>query len=100
MDVLAELRRAGVAHGDLVGLAASPGMGLGLAAAGGGWPVPPGGGEAAVRLIEASLRPRWVVWPGGAQGMRLATFISDTSVVRAWPDAKGPNGPAASGQGR
>ncbi len=73
VDVLAELRRAGVARGDLVGLAARPGLGRGLAAGGGGWPVPPGGGEAAVRLIEASLRPRWVVWPGGAQGVSLAT---------------------------
>ena len=73
VDVLAELCQAGVARGDLVGLAASPDMGLGRAAAGGGWPVPPGRGEAAVRLIEASLRPRWVVWPGGAEGVRLAT---------------------------
>ena len=95
VDVLAELRRAGVARGDLVGLASSPGMGLGLAAAGGGWPVPPGGGEAAVRLIEASLRPRWVVWPGGAQGVRVATSWDVAAVHRllvgGWRGRPGPD---------
>ena len=73
VDVLAELRRAGVARGDLVGLAASPAVGLGLAAAGSTWPVPAAASEATVRLIEAGLRPRWVVWPGGAPGVRLTT---------------------------
>jgi hypothetical protein len=73
VDMLAELRRAGVARGDLVGLATSPGVGLGLAAAGSTWRVPAADREATVRLIEAGLRPRWVVWPGGAQGVRLTT---------------------------
>ena len=75
VDVLAQLRRAGVARGDLVGLAASPGMGLGLAAAGGGWPVPPAGSEAAVRLIEAGAAAPLggLAGPRRRQGVRLAT---------------------------
>jgi DNA polymerase-1 len=71
VDVLAQLRQAGVTRGDLVGLTVGagpgPGPGLGLAAAGGRWPVdgedPVDGGHT-VRLIDAELRPRWVVWSG------------------------------------
>jgi DNA polymerase I len=62
-----------------VGLAAGQGQGLGLAVAGGRWPVPPADGDAAMRLIDAELRPRWVVWSGetaavlAARDVRLAT---------------------------
>ncbi len=87
MDVLAQLRRAGVARGDLVGLAVGPGTGIGLAAAGGRWPVPPGG-AGAVRLIDAELRPRWVVWSSetatalAASDVRLATCWDISAVHR------------------
>jgi DNA polymerase I len=79
-DLVARLRRAGVARGDLVGLVVSADLGLGLAAAGGGWPA--GGGAGAVAALgraDEVLRPRWAVWSGEtaarlvACGVRLAT---------------------------
>jgi len=88
VDVLAQLRRAGVARGDRIGLAVGPGTGLGLSAAGGRWPVPPGRGEDAVRLIDAELRPRWVVWSSetaaalAARDVRLATCWDISAVHR------------------
>ncbi len=84
-DLVARLRRAGVARGDLVGLVVSADLGLGLAAAGGGWAVPgdagagPGAGAAALGRADEELRPRWAVWSGEtaarlvACGVRLAT---------------------------
>ena len=93
-DLVTSLRRAGVARGDLVGLAASPAAGLGVATAGcRAWPVPADGplprrGRAACwppgwlrRSGERmrSLRPRWAVWSAQtaaqlvAAGVRLAT---------------------------
>ena len=88
VNVLGQLRRAGVRRGDLVGLAAGPGAGLGLAGAGGRWPVPPGDGADAVRLADAELRPRWVVWSGetaallAASDVRLATCWDVSAVHR------------------
>ena len=93
MDVLAQLRQAGVTRGDLVGLAvgAGPGTGLGLAAAGGRWPVDaedPVAAANTVRLIDAELRPRWVVWSGetaaalAARDVRLATCWDISAVHR------------------
>jgi DNA polymerase I len=80
-DLVARLRRAGVARGDLVGLVVSADLGVGLAPAGtGGWPEP--GGAAAVAALgraDEALRPRWAVWSGEtaarlvACGVRLAT---------------------------
>jgi DNA polymerase I len=79
-DLVARLRGAGVARGDLVGLVVSTELGLGLAPAGGGFPVS-GGAEAvaALALADAALRPRWAVWSGETAarlvscGVRLAT---------------------------
>jgi DNA polymerase-1 len=92
VDVIARLRRAGVARGDLVGLAIAPGAGLGLATTAGGWPVPPGADAgdltAAVGLADEAFRPRWVVWSGetaavlAARGVRLATCWDIAAVHR------------------
>jgi DNA polymerase I len=79
-ELVARLRRAGVARGDLVGLVISADLRLGLAAPGGGWPVAPGAGAvAAIGRADEALRPRWAVWSGEtaarlvAGGVRLAT---------------------------
>jgi DNA polymerase I len=79
-DIVASLRQAGVARGDLVGLVVSPALGLGLATADRAWPVAAGAGlAAAVGRADEALRPRWVVWSGQAaarlvaDGVRLAT---------------------------
>ncbi len=53
-------------------------------------------GAATAELVDACLHEaarRWA--PGSA-----VRFISDTSVVRTWSDAKRSTGPAASSQGR
>src|SRR5438132_14391302 len=89
-DLVTSLRQAGVNRGDLVGLVISPGLGLGLATAGGAWPVAPdtaargaggagGAGLAAeVGRADDALRPRWAVGAGqtaarlAAGGVRLA----------------------------
>jgi DNA polymerase I len=79
-DLVARLRGAGVARGDLVGLVVSAKLGLGLAPVGGGFPVS-GGAEAvaALALADEALRPRWAVWSSEtaarlvACGVRLAT---------------------------
>jgi DNA polymerase-1 len=112
MDVVARLRQAGVARGDLVGLAVAPelelglGLGLGLAAAGGSWAVLPGDGRSgdgeladAFGAAEEALRPRWVVWSGEAAavlagaGVRLATCWDIAAVHRllfgGWRDDPG-----------
>jgi len=79
-DLAARLRRAGVARGDLVGLVISADLGLGLAPAGGGFPVSGGAGAlAALAEADEALRPRWAVWSGEtaarlvSSGVRLAT---------------------------
>jgi DNA polymerase family A len=79
-DLVGSLRQAGVARGDLVGLAVFPGRGLGLATAGGGWSVRPDTeAVTAVGRADQALRPRWVVWSGQTSayltgcGVRLAT---------------------------
>ncbi len=79
-DLLAWLRRAGVARGDLVGLVVSPARGVGVATADGGWPVAPEvDAVAAVGRADEALRPRWAVWSGqtaarlAGHGVRLAT---------------------------
>lgn len=65
MDVVARLRQAGVARGDLVGLAVAPGVALGLATGTGTEALRPGAElTAAVGRIDRELRPRWVVWSG------------------------------------
>jgi DNA polymerase I len=92
-DLLARLRRAGVARGDLVGLVISAGLGLGLApdggSGGGGWPVTGGAGAvAALSRADEVLRPRWAVWSGEtaarlvACGVRLATCWDITAAHR------------------
>src|SRR5450631_3813718 len=84
MDELAQLREAGVARGDLVGLTAGPGPRIGLSAAG----RPLLAGADAVRLADEKLRPRWVIWSGetaatlAADGVRLATCWDITAAHR------------------
>jgi DNA polymerase-1 len=97
VDVMARLRQAGSARGDLVGLAVAPGPVLGLATGTGAWAVPsrpgPGGdalGDLAgqLRRIDRELRPRWVVWSGEtaatltAGQVRLATCWDVAAVHR------------------
>jgi DNA polymerase I len=100
-DLLASLRRAGVARGDLVGLVVSPARSLGVATADGAWPVTPGvnvqsdaDAVAAVGRADEALRPRWAVWSGQAAarlaekgegeagGARLATCWDITAAHR------------------
>jgi DNA polymerase I len=99
VDLVTSLRQAGVARGDLVGLALSPAVGLGVATAGRAWPVPPGAGlTAEVGRADEALRPRWALWSGqtaahlvgkgggevrGAiRGVRLATCWDITAAHR------------------
>ncbi len=79
-DLVERLRGARVARGDLVGLVISAGLGVAVAAVGGGWPVADGAeAVAAIGRADEELRPRWAVWPGEtaarlvARGVRLAT---------------------------
>jgi DNA polymerase I len=79
-DLVAQLRRAGVARGDLVALVISPTAALGVATAETAWSIQPGPGVlAAVGQADSELRPRWVLWSGQtaarltAVGVRLAT---------------------------
>ena len=79
-DLLTSLRQAGVSRGDLVGLAVSPGLGIGMATADRAWHVAAGADlAAAVGQADEALRPRWVMWSGqtaarlAADGTRLAT---------------------------
>jgi len=88
-DLVARLRRAGVARGDLVGLVVSAGLGLGLAPASGGWSAGAGAGAvAALGRADEVLRPRWAVWSGEtaarlvACGVRLATCWDVTAAHR------------------
>ncbi|HEY0719365.1 MAG TPA: DNA polymerase [Streptosporangiaceae bacterium] len=89
VDVVTRLRQAGVAHGDLVGLAVAPGVGLGLATGTGAWAVRPGTDLVAeVARIDRELRPRWVTWSGEtaatltARQVRLATCWDIAAVHR------------------
>jgi DNA polymerase-1 len=79
-DLITSLRQAGVNRGDLVGLAVSPALGLGLATADRRWSAPASAGLAEeVAQADEALRPRWVTWSGqaaarlAAEGVRLAT---------------------------
>ncbi|MPY94605.1 MAG: DNA polymerase I [Acidimicrobiia bacterium] len=61
--VVEELRRSGVARGDLVALAVAPGVGLGLATpARRAIPIAVEGPVAVLDHVERVLRPRWVLW--------------------------------------
>jgi DNA polymerase-1 len=88
-DLLTSLRQAGVARGDLVGLAVSPGRGFGLAVAGDRWWVRPGADAVtAIGQADQALRPRWVTWSGQTAahltggGVRLATCWDITAAHR------------------
>jgi DNA polymerase family A len=88
-DLLTSLRQAGVARGDLVGLAVSPGRGFGLAVAGDRWWVRPGAeAVTAIGQADRALRPRWVTWSGQTAahltggGVRLATCWDITAAHR------------------
>jgi DNA polymerase-1 len=85
-NLVTSLRQAGVSRGDLVALAVSPGLGLGLAAGDSSWAVP--GGAAEVGRADEELRPRWVLWSGqtaarlAAAGVRPATCWDIAAVHR------------------
>ena len=86
---LAFLRRHGVGRGDLVGLALAPGTGLGLAVPGASMPLASGDPAAVVGVLDADVRPRWVMWsaaqtagPLVADGVRLATAWEVAAVHR------------------
>jgi DNA polymerase-1 len=95
-DVVEELRRAGVARGQLLGLAIAPGVGVGLGvglatAAGGsqlGVPATAVDPVAVVAAVEDALRPRWVWWSSASAvplvegGVRVATFWDVAAVHR------------------
>jgi DNA polymerase I len=78
-ELVARLRAAGVGRGGSVALAFVDGIGLGVAAAGTEWALRDPDAAAAVALLEAEIRPRWVWWsqdtPSAlvAAGRRLAT---------------------------
>lgn len=88
--VVAALRRAGVGRGDLVGLAVSPGVGLGLATPAGTLSVAVGVDDpaAVVRLAEEAFRPRWALWSNDTAaslaraGVRIATCWDIAAVHR------------------
>jgi DNA polymerase-1 len=84
-DVVDELRDAGVGRGDLVALVVAP-SGAAIATPGlvrTGLDV-----ASAVRSIEATVQPRWVVWSGAtaaaliAEGVRVATCWDVAAVHR------------------
>lgn len=89
-DVVVELRRAGVARGDLVGLAVAEGVGLGLAAAraSGSFSIAVEDPSLPVRVVEEALRPRWVLWSNDTAatliggGLRIATSWDIVAVHR------------------
>ncbi len=97
-DLVARLRQAGIARGDLVGLVVSADLGVGLAPGGGAWSVAGGTGAAvaggtgtavaALSHVDEVLRPRWAVWSGETAarlvgcGVRLATCWDITAAHR------------------
>jgi DNA polymerase-1 len=88
---VAALRREGVGHGSVVGLAFAPGVGLALAPAtggGGAWLRDACDPASLVAHVEEALRPRWVVWSGAtaaalvAGGVRVSTCWDVAAVHR------------------
>jgi len=85
-DLIASLRQAGVARGDLVGLVISPERGTALAVPDGGRWMPPG--PEAIGQADEAVRPRWVLWSGQTaayltgRGVRLATCWDVTAAHR------------------
>jgi DNA polymerase I len=89
LDLIASLRQAGVARGDLVGLVVSPEHGIGLAVPDGGrWMPPAAEAVTAIRQADEAVRPRWVLWSGQTAayltgcGVRLATCWDVTAAHR------------------
>ena len=84
-ELVAWLRRAGVARGDLAGLAVAPGGAAMAVAVPGAWT---SADLSAVGRADDELRPRWVVWSGAtasacaAGGVRLATCWDIAAVHR------------------
>ena len=95
--VVEDLARASVGRGDLLALAMSPRVGVGLAGPTGSLSIPVGVGDpvAVVRLVEDQLRPRWVLWSAATTvdlvqaGLRIATSWDVAAVHRllfgGWP---------------
>lgn len=85
------LRRAGVGHGSVVGLALAPGVGVALApatGASGAWLSDDHDPVSLVGHVEEVLRPRWLVWSGAtvstlvAGGVRVSTCWDIAAVQR------------------
>ena len=87
-EQVARLHAAGVGRGGAVALAYVEGVGLGLAVSGSEWSLVTPDPAAAVAVLEAAIRPRWVWWsqetPSAltAAGVRLATCWDLTAVHR------------------
>lgn len=62
MALTDELRAAGVAAGDLVGLAVAPDGSVGVAVSSGSWSLTASDAAAQVGSADRDLRPRWVLW--------------------------------------
>jgi len=98
-DVVETLRRAGVGRGELLAVAVDPAVGVGLATADGRFALTPFD-AATLRAIDATLRPRWVMWSVATarqlvrQQVRVATSWDLAAVQRlldgGWWDAPGP----------
>ena len=88
--MLDDLRRSGVARGDLVALVVAPDVGVGLATPAGSLSVPAAADDAVavVRSVEEELRPRWVMWSNATAialvegGLRVATSWDIAAVHR------------------
>jgi DNA polymerase I len=91
-DIVEELRRAGVARGQLLGLAIAGDVGVGLATPGAerrmGIPATGVDPVAVVAAVEDALRPRWAWWSGSTAvplvdgGARVATCWDVAAVHR------------------
>jgi DNA polymerase I len=83
VPVVDNLRRAGVARGDLIALALAPGVGLGMATVSGEYSISAGGGDLAgvVGVVEDALRPRWVWWSNDTAGVLISAGVR---VARCW----------------
>ena len=85
-----ELRARGIARGDLVALALAPGVGVAMVAPAGAVCVAATDEHPAiaVRRVEQSLRPRWVMWSNATAsalvdaGVRVATSWDIAAVHR------------------
>ena len=80
-ELSALLGAAGTDRGDLVALAARPGVGLGLATARGSWALAWADPRGVIEPVERSIGPRWVLW---SRETALELAGSGVRLARAW----------------